>query len=94
MLPSKNKIKSGFFKENKKPDFIKQTDSVSMKVYKTKKMGVSIITPKKIAKTAVERNSIKRKIFPLFKSVPKNTYIIYIKTNNLGKILDDIRDMV
>lgn len=94
MLPSKNRVKSGFFDEKKKPVFVKTNDSVSIKVYKSDDLRASVIVPKKVLKNAVDRNTLKRKILPKTRSLPNNTYLIYVKKDNLKEILDAISHIV
>ena len=59
---------------------------------------IAVVIPKKIEKTAVKRNHLKRKIFSLFEKfeaqLPNFIYIIYLKNNNKESLLKNIEVVI
>ncbi|OHA88175.1 MAG: ribonuclease P protein component [Candidatus Zambryskibacteria bacterium RIFCSPHIGHO2_01_FULL_43_27] len=70
MLPKKNKISIRMFPKERRPIKSMGSDSLSLSVFFQTKDDVpraSVVISKKIAKTAVERNKIRRRIFSILR---------------------------
>lgn len=98
MLSREHRVRTSVFSRNEKPDFLYNLPSLTIKGYKNKdKNQFAVVIPRKNTKTAVERNSIKRKVFGLVEEhinqPPFSTYIIYPKKkSSLDEIKKDLKD--
>jgi len=82
MFSRESRVGAWFFTKSRKPDFFYRLPSVALRVYKNgPKLRIVVIISKKVLKTAVARNSLKRKIFGFLEKYKKNLrpaiYIVY-----------------
>lgn len=94
MLPRVNRVQSWFFRNLRKPAFSVSTPTLSVKVYKSEKdKKFAVIVSKKVAKNAVERNSIRRKVFVCIQErieeIPNGIYLIYPQKDFSSKDLSE-----
>lgn len=81
MLRKKNRISSRLFPKKERPLKNIPSESFSLSIYSAKdnkEIKVSVIVSKKVAKTAVARNKIRRRFYSILKKE-----ISYIKKNIL-----------
>lgn len=81
MLPRSERISTELFKEVIQKGAIHHSDFLILRSQKTlilSRFGISV--PKKVAKTAVLRNKIKRRLYPIIKSLKPR---ISIDTNTI-----------
>jgi len=86
MLPREHRVRTWFFTSRRKPGFVIQKKEYTIKVYPKKgPVEVAVVIPKKVEKTAVSRNSLKRRIYNTFQSQIVNmtpaVYVVYVNKN-------------
>ena len=100
MLPWGNRVRSWFFTASRKPVFSINKKQFSVKIFekKVEKPQIAVVVSKKIEKTAVKRNFLKRKTFNLFekyiKNLPNAVYIVYLKNNNIDDLLKELEEVI
>ena len=91
MLSREHRVRTWFFTSRRKPDFVIQKKEYTIKVYSKKTSPqIAVVIPKKVEKTAVSRNTLKRRIYTTFQKhiihmVP-GVYVVYVHKNTTGVV--------